>query len=58
MLAPIMQFYFYRIDRDNIYRHKMVKDTFLAAPQRKIGTPQKLDFRIPQRMALTQRYLT
>jgi hypothetical protein len=33
-LAPIMQFYFYRIDR-KLYGHKMVKGTCLAAPQRK-----------------------
>jgi hypothetical protein len=30
-LARIMQFYFYRIDRET-NGHKMVKDTCLAAP--------------------------
>jgi hypothetical protein len=37
-LAPIMEFYFYRIDRES-NGHKMVKDTCLATPQRKTGTP-------------------
>jgi hypothetical protein len=35
--APIIQFYFYRIDRNN--RCKMVKGTCLAALERKFGTP-------------------
>jgi hypothetical protein len=45
-LAPIMQFYFYIIDIN--YRCKMVKGTCLAAPQRKIETPRKLDPKNPQ----------
>jgi hypothetical protein len=36
----------------------MVKGTCLAAPQRKIGTPQSFGPRSPRRTALTQRYLT
>jgi hypothetical protein len=31
-----MQFYYYRIDRKS-NGHKMVKGTFLAAPQKKLG---------------------
>jgi hypothetical protein len=54
-LAPNMQFYFYRIDR-KVNRHKMVKDTCLAAPQRKTGTPRRLDPRSPQRTAPAQHY--
>jgi hypothetical protein len=34
--APIMQLYFYRIDRKSNGR-KMIKGTCLAAPQRKLG---------------------
>jgi hypothetical protein len=52
-LAPIMQFYFYRIDWKSNGR-KMVKGTCLAAPQRKTGTPQRLGPRSPRRMALAQ----
>jgi hypothetical protein len=50
MLAPIMQFYFYRIDRESIGR-KMVKGTCLAGPQRKTGTPRRLGPGSPRRMA-------
>jgi hypothetical protein len=56
-LAPIMHFYFYRIDRKS-YGHKMVKGTCLAAPLRKAGTPRRLGPESPQRMAPAQRYLT
>jgi hypothetical protein len=49
-LAPIMQFYFYIIDRES-NGCKMVKGTCLAAPQRKTGTPQRLGPGSPQRMA-------
>jgi hypothetical protein len=55
-LAPIMQFYFYRIDRE-CNRRKMVKSTSLAALQRKTGTPRRLGPGSPQRTALAQRYL-
>jgi hypothetical protein len=50
-LAPIMQFYFYIIDRKSNGR-KIVKGTCLAAPQRKIGTPRRLGPGCPRRMAL------
>jgi hypothetical protein len=56
MLAPIMQFYFYRIDRESNGR-KMVKGTCLAALQRKTGTPRRLGPGSPRRMAPTQCYL-
>jgi hypothetical protein len=39
--APIMQFYFYRIDRKS-NRRKVVKGTCLVISQRKTGTPQRL----------------
>jgi hypothetical protein len=57
VLAPIMLFYIYRIDR-KLYGHKMVKGTCLAAPQRKIGTPRKLGLESPQRTAPTHHFLT
>jgi hypothetical protein len=53
MLAPIMQFYFYRIDRES-NRCTMVKGTCLAALQRKIGTPQRLGPGSPQRTVPAQ----
>jgi hypothetical protein len=56
-LTPNMQFYFYRIDRKS-NGHKMVKGTYLAAPQRKTGTPRRLGPGSPLRMALAQCYLT
>jgi hypothetical protein len=37
-LAPVMQFYFYRIDRKS-NGYKLVKGTCHAATQRKTGTP-------------------
>jgi hypothetical protein len=52
-----MQFYFYRIDRKSNGR-KMVKGTCLAAPQRKIGTPQRLGPESPRRTAPAECYLT
>jgi hypothetical protein len=55
--APIMQFYFYRIDRES-NRFKMVKGTCLTALQRKTGAPQRLGPGSPQKMAPTQCYLT
>jgi hypothetical protein len=55
-LAPIMQFYFYRIDNESNGR-KMVMDTCLAAPQEKSGTPRRLGPGSPQRTAPTQCYL-
>jgi hypothetical protein len=57
VLAPNMQFYFYRIDRKSNGR-KMVKGTCLATPQRKTGTPQSLGPGSPRRMAPAQCYLT
>jgi hypothetical protein len=56
VLAPILQFYFYIIDRKS-NGYKMVKGTCLAAPQRKTGTPRRLGPRSPRRMAPAQRYL-
>jgi hypothetical protein len=56
-LAPIMQFYIYRIDRKS-NGCKMVKGTCLAALQRKTGTPQRLGPGSPRRTAPTQCYLT
>jgi hypothetical protein len=52
-----MQFYFYRIDRKS-NGCKMVKATWLAAPQRKTGTPRRLGPESPRRMAPAQCYLT
>jgi hypothetical protein len=52
-----MQFYFYKIDRES-NGCKMVKDTCLAAPQRKTGIPRWHGPRSPQRMAPSQCYLT
>jgi hypothetical protein len=54
-LAPIMLFYFYRIDRKSNGR-KVVKGTCLAVPQRKTGTPQRFGPGSPQGMALAQCY--
>jgi hypothetical protein len=56
VLASIMQFYFYKIDRNN--RCKMIKGTCLATSQRKTGTLQTLDLESLRRMAPTQCYLT
>jgi hypothetical protein len=42
VLAPIMQFYFYRIDRESNGR-KMVKGTCLIALKRKDRSPCTLD---------------
>jgi hypothetical protein len=57
MLAPIMQFYFYKIDRES-NGHKMVKGTCLAAPQRKIGTPQRLGPSTKQTQVVNQQNAT
>jgi hypothetical protein len=46
VLAPNMQFYFYRIDRKS-NGCKMVKGTCLAAPQKKTGTPRRLGLESP-----------
>jgi hypothetical protein len=51
-----MQFYFYRIDRES-NGCKMVKGTYLAAPQRKSGTPRRLGPGSPRRTAPAQCYL-
>jgi hypothetical protein len=56
-LAPIMQFYFYRIDRES-NGHKMVTGTCLATPKRKTGTPRRLGPGSPQRTASAQCCLT
>jgi hypothetical protein len=55
-LAPIMQFYFYRIDRES-NGCKMAKGTCLAAPQRRARTPRRLGHGSPRRTAPVQCYL-
>jgi hypothetical protein len=56
VLAPIMQFYFYRIDRES-NRCKMVKGTCLATLQGKSGTPRRLGPGSPRRMTSAHCYL-
>jgi hypothetical protein len=46
-----------QIDRE-CSRYNMVKDTCLAAPQRRTGNPQKLGPGSPRRTVLVQRYLS
>jgi hypothetical protein len=48
-LAPIMQFYFYRIDRNN--RCKMFKGTWLFALERIDRSPRILHFEIHRMLA-------
>jgi hypothetical protein len=56
MLAPIMQFYFYKIVR-KIIGAKWARGTCLVAPQKGTRTHQTLAPRNLQRTALAQRFL-
>jgi hypothetical protein len=56
MLAPIMQFYFYRLEGKS-HRCKMVKGNFLATSQEGTRTSEMLAPEHLPRMAPAQRFL-